>query len=114
MNSWSEVSFKQDFGLLVECLGIWDFGRRTEAFILFVAIALVSCCIWFFSTWLVATNLISGGGFGALDFERAFLVDTLLVLMEVSGCESMGVTLGLIYVLFACFNDVSFVLVVRG
>lgn len=66
-----------------------------------MAIALVSCCILFFSTWLVAVDLISGGGFGALDFERAFLVDTLLVLMEVSGCESMGVTLGLIYVLFA-------------
>ena len=62
----------------------------------------------------MVTNLISGSRFGAVDFGGAFLVGTLLVLMEVSGCESMGVTLGLIYVLFACFNDVSFVLVVRG
>ena len=41
-------------------------------------------------------------------------METLLVLMEDSGCESMGVTLGLIYVLFACVRDVSFVLVVCG
>ena len=52
--------------------------------------------------------------FGTVDLEGTLLEETLLDLVEDSGCESMGVTLGLIYVLFACFRDVSFVLVVCG